>query len=46
MSLTSAISASLKGLNYMLLNPQMWPTFEWRVLEKENHEAAKDGALD
>ena len=43
---TSAISARLKGLNCMLLKPQMQPTFQWRVLEKENHEAAKGDALD
>ena len=30
----------------MLLEPQMRPTFQWRILQKENHEAAKGGALD
>ena len=43
---TSAISTRLKGLNCMLLEPQIQPTFQWRVLQKENHEAAKSGALD
>ena len=43
---TLAISKRLKGLNCMLLQSQMRPTFTRRVLEKENHEAVKGSALD